>query len=464
MIPVILSGGSGTRLWPLSRQAFPKQFCEFIDESLYARTARRLMPLGSLWTITTQDLKVLTNKSLKTLELPVGQAIYEPCARNTAPAIALMCHVFKMRGWGEEVVGIFPADHLIGNDDEFVRVVREGARIAALGEVVTLGIAPTFPATGYGYIETSGNYTSEASKDGSSSALRAVGFREKPSAEVAAGFISRGGFYWNAGMFIFKVNRMAELFQEHAPLIWNAFAGLKEDLSNLDAIYPTVQSLSIDYAIMERLTSHVCLPCHFEWNDLGSWDAIAEVYDKQVPQALNTVSVNATGNFVMPFGGKTYALVDVDDLIVVDTADALMVTRKGSSEKVKDVVAQLKLGNGNRATQHVFEVRPWGSFETIRDSDLFKSKTIRVDQGEQLSYQSHNKRAEHWIIARGSGEVVLEDKVIPVSPGSHVYIPLMAKHRIRNTGIETLEFVEIQLGSYFGEDDIVRYEDSYGRK
>jgi mannose-1-phosphate guanylyltransferase/mannose-1-phosphate guanylyltransferase/mannose-6-phosphate isomerase len=461
MIPVILSGGSGARLWPVSRLSMPKQFCEFLDESLFAKTVKRLKPLGSPWVVTVNELKVLTERALKEAGVPREQALYEPMARNTAPAIAFLCKVLELRGLAGEVVGIFPADHLIDDEAGFHAAVRSGAKIAASGAIVTLGVKPTYPATGYGYIETA------SVVQGGGTALRAVGFREKPNETTAREFISRGGFFWNAGMFIFKASQMIQLLSQHAPTVWEPFKLLKADLSNLSDVYSVVMAISIDYAVMERLNEHVTIPCTFEWSDLGSWDAIAEVLgsspaDKGTQLTL-PIEVEGRANFVFPIEKKIYALVGVDDLIVVDTDDALLVAKRGKTERVKDVVDLLKSRSVPTATQHTFEVRPWGRFSVLADADDFKSKTITVDPGQQLSYQSHEKRAEHWIIVKGSGEVVLDGETIQVSAGKHVLIPLQAKHRIRNTGQVPLMFVEVQLGSYFGEGDIKRYEDDYKR-
>lgn len=462
MIPVILSGGSGSRLWPVSRQSFPKQFCELLDESLYTKTLKRLLPLGSPWTVTVRELNVLTERSLKENGVPVEQVIYEPFGKNTAPAIAVLCKVFEMKGWADEVVGIFPADHLIDDEAAFHQAVRVGGVIANDGHVVTLGVHPTYPATAYGYIETTGPFRETSAK---SFALRATGFREKPNESTARDFIVRGGFYWNAGMFIFKVSKMADLIRQFVPDIGHLVDGLKSDLGHLDEIYQAVRSISIDYAVMERLPSHVCIPCSFTWNDLGSWDAIAEILKPTPDTAENLVEVgNSADNFVYPIPKKTYGLVGVEDLIVVDTQDALLIAKKGESERVKEVVETLKKGVNAVATQHQFEVRPWGRFQILSDSMDYKSKTITVDPGAQLSYQSHAKRAEHWVIVKGAGEVVLDDEIIPVQAGQHVYIPMGTKHRIRNTSQNPLEFVEVQVGTYFGEDDIVRYQDEYKRK
>jgi mannose-1-phosphate guanylyltransferase/mannose-1-phosphate guanylyltransferase/mannose-6-phosphate isomerase len=402
-------------------------------------------------------MKVLTERSLKHTGVASEQAIYEPCGKNTAPAIALLCRVFEMKGWSEKVVGIFPADHLIEDETRFQEAVHLGELMAEQGKVVTLGVAPNYPATGYGYIETAGRV---AATEG---ALLAVGFREKPNESTAREFIARGGFYWNAGMFIFKVETMKSLLKAHVPDIWRLFSDLLPDLSNLTEIYKEVRTISIDYAVMERLPDHICIPCQFDWSDLGSWDAVAEILATKSDFINSQVSVDAKNNFVFPMSGKTYGLVGIDDVIVVDTPDALLITKKGTSERVKEVVDRLKTDSVASGTQHKFEVRPWGSFQILHDAAEFKSKTIIVDPGAQLSYQSHSKRVEHWIFVKGCGEVVLNGENVPVEAGKHVFIPVGAKHRVRNNSSAPLEFVEVQLGSYFGEDDIVRYMDDYQR-
>lgn len=484
-VPAIISGGSGTRLWPVSRQSYPKQFAEIFGDglgnSLFARAAARVMPLGTPWTITVEDLRTLTEKALIVEGLSREQALrhtlYEPRGRNTAPAIAFLCRALEIHGHKDAVVGVFPADQLIEDEEKFRSTVLEAAEIAARGEIVTLGITPTFPATGYGYIETTGLFD----KTMSSTAMKATRFCEKPNEAKAREFIGSGGYFWNAGMFVFKLSKMIELLKEHAPKVWLPFEDLKADYSNIKDIYDRVESISIDYAVMEKLSSHVTMPCDFAWNDVGSWDAIADIKQGKhavlassalaqgtsASEATAAIQISSENNFVFPTDQKTYAFVDVDDLVVVDTQDATLIVKRGRSEKVKDVVDRLKSFPpmaAKRATQHAFEIRPWGKFEVLKDTPDFKSKVISVDPGAQISYQSHEKRAEHWTIIKGRGEVVLNDETIPVAAGSHIFIPVKAKHRIRNTGSEPLTFVEVQLGTYFGEDDIVRYEDSYGRR
>lgn len=461
MIPVVISGGSGTRLWPVSRQSMPKQFCDFLDESLFTKTLKRVKPLGVPWTVTVRDLKVLTEKSLRELSLPKEQTVYEPFGNNTAPAIALLCRVLELRGLEQEIVGVFPADQLIGDDKAFHTAVELGTRFAAKGEIVTLGVKPTGPATGYGYIETSGPV------DPGSTALTAVGFREKPNLDTARDFLNRGGFYWNAGMFIFQVSTMSKLLKAHAPDVWAPFTALKTDLSNLEEIYVAIKgnrkaAISIDYAVMEKLPNHVCIPCDFAWSDLGSWEAVADELAER-PTLPTITDLDGKTNFVFPVEGKTYGLIGVSDLIVVDTPDALLLAKRGETERVKEIVDRLKAKNNSTSTQHRFDIRPWGRYEILGESPDYKAKIIVVEPGMQLSYQSHQHRAEHWIVTAGRGEVILDGQTIPVQPGTHVHIPFQSKHRMRNTGTKPLHFVEVQLGTSFEESDITRYEDDFQR-
>lgn len=451
MIPAILSGGSGTRLWPVSRANFPKQFCDLFDDSLQSLTIKRSLKLGTPWIVTGAALKTLTEANLKDLHLQNVTTIYEPVAKNTAPAVAVLAHVLVQRGMGEEVVGVFPSDHLIQNTAAFYNAVAEAEVLAQKGFIVTLGIKPDHPATGYGYIQ----------KDRSTN--KVLKFHEKPSLETAEKFLASGDFFWNAGMFIFKAKTMLEKFQKLQPDIYKIVSQLKADMSNLNEVYAQFPSISIDYAVMEKLSSEelACIPADMAWSDVGSWDAVAQVNEGQ--HGPKSLEVKGHDNFVFGRENKMYSFVGTDDLIVVDTEDALMVVKKGESQEVKQVVEALQKQGSSLIKDHVFEKRPWGAFEILRDTEHFKSKVITVNPMSQLSYQSHSKRAEHWIITRGEGEVVLNDQVIPVKTGSHVFIPTQAKHRMRNTSETVLEFVEVQLGSYFGEDDIVRYQDDYKR-
>lgn len=464
MIPVILSGGSGTRLWPVSRANYPKQFCDFYDRSFLRNTIDRLAPFNKPYIVTVKEMQHLTNRTAKESQIPLEQLVFEPLAKNTAPAVALICHLLQQKGLGGEIIGIFPADHLITDEKAFAQAVELGIACAQEGNVATLGIQPRYPATGYGYIETK----SEKSKTkGSLAAFKVQGFREKPDLKTAEDFCSTGRHFWNAGMFIFKVSVMAEHFRQLLPNVWKHISAIKLDLSNANYQYALVESVSIDYGIMEKLEQQVCIPCDMGWSDVGSWDELARL-GEEFPQLKtgNTAHIfneKSGNNYVFSIRQKVVGLVGVEELIVVDTPDALLIAKKGESQKVKELVEQMKQAGESVALEHPFETRPWGGFEVLADREEFKVKTITVDPGAQLSYQSHEKREEHWLVVQGQAEVTLNGEKKNLISGQYIHIPLGAKHRIRNTGTRTLKFVEVQTGSYFGEDDIVRYQDDYNR-
>lgn len=464
MIPVILSGGSGTRLWPVSRASYPKQFCEFYDKSFLRESLDRMKDFDPPMVLTVSSMQALTERTLKEMGLDSSHAIYEPMGRNTAPAVALCCHYFASQGKTDEVVGIFPADHLITDQKAFYEAVKLGEACAKEGEVVTLGIQPRYPSTGYGYIEvTNDKFKSENSL----TAYMVKGFHEKPNQTTAQRFIDQGNYYWNAGMFIFKVQTMVELFQKHLPEVWKKISSIKTDFSDAKYAYANVESVSIDYGIMEKLERQVCIPCDIGWSDVGSWDELARL-SEEFPELRNDgmasiFSENSQNNYVFSIRNKVVGLVGVNDLIVVDTPDALLISQKGKSQGVKELVGQIKNAGLPEATEHPFETRPWGKYEVIADKEKFKGKIITVDPGQQLSYQSHKKRSEHWVVISGQAEVVLNGDTHALEAGQAIEIPSQAKHRMRNPGSEPLVFVEVQTGSYFGEDDITRYEDDYNR-
>jgi mannose-1-phosphate guanylyltransferase/mannose-6-phosphate isomerase len=463
LIPVILSGGSGTRLWPLSRTKFPKQFCEILEKPLQTLTIERLQKFGSGILITSEKLKDMTERDIIHNHLKLEKVLYEPMGRNTAAAVALSCKYFEMTGRSEEITGVFPSDSLVQNNTAFEKAVQVAARSAQDGFVVTLGIKPRSAETGFGYIQVKERALN------TEKATEVLRFHEKPTIEKAQSFVADGHYFWNAGIFIFKVSKMIEHFQTHEPEMWQQISGLKSDLSNLKEIYSDIKNISVDYAILEKLTSNQlrCVPCDIGWSDVGSWDALVEVTEanpyeenglKQKP-----VQISAKGNAIFSKEKKTYGFVGCDDLIVIDTADAAVICKKGESQKIKDLVEVLKTEDTKIVSEHVFENRPWGRFEVLRDESHYKSKVIRVEPGQKISYQSHAKRAEHWIIVKGEALVVLNDKEIVVKQGEHIFIPQQAKHRIMNRTNSLVEFIEVQVGSYFGEDDIQRYQDDYGR-
>jgi mannose-1-phosphate guanylyltransferase/mannose-6-phosphate isomerase len=464
MIPVILSGGSGTRLWPVSRASYPKQFCEFFDGSFLGNTIHRLKALGDVHILTVATMADLTQRAVIREGLKPENVILEPMGKNTAPAVALLCHVLSQRGLAGEVVGVFPSDHLIADESAFHQAVRLAENVARQGYVVTLGVQPNGPATGYGYIEIS---EMEMGRDQGIAAFGVKGFREKPSTEVARTYLESGRHVWNAGMFVFRVSDMIAHFQKFQPRIWSKIGLIKPNFENASYNYALVDGISIDYGIMEKLDRQACVPCDMGWSDVGSWDEMARIaeeasslHSQSRAEVFNHESEN---NFVFSVENKVVGLIGVTDLILVDTPDALLAVRKGSTQKVKELVDAMKEAGQREATVHPFETRPWGRFEVLADEPDYKAKKIFIDPGGRLSYQSHTRRSEHWVIISGRAEVTLNEKKTLLDPGQSVHIPLGAKHRIRNAGSGTLIFIEVQTGEYFGEDDIVRYLDDYNR-
>ncbi len=464
MIPVILSGGSGTRLWPVSRASYPKQFCEFFDGSFLGNTIQRLGAIGDIYILTVKSMEALTHRAVKRNGLRSENVIFEPMGKNTAPAVALLCHILEQRGLGESVAGVFPSDHLIADEDAFVRAVKLAETVAQKGYVVTLGVQPKSPATGYGYIEVTEDIVA---RQGDLLVHGVKGFCEKPNIHVAKSYLDSGRHFWNAGMFVFKVSDMIEHFKKYQPQIWAKISQIHADFSNAEYNYALVESISIDYAIMEKLEKQACVPCDMGWSDVGSWDEMARLAEEtsslQSQSQAEIFNHNSDNNYLFTVQSKVIGLVDVTDLIVVDTPDALLIARKGASQGVKELVEAMKEAGQPEATSHPFETRPWGRFEILADEIDYKAKKITIDPGAQLSYQSHHQRAEYWVVISGQAELTLDEKKMAMQPGQSVYIPVGAKHRMKNSGNAPLVFIEIQTGAYFGEDDIVRYLDDYNR-
>ena len=457
MIPVVLSGGSGTRLWPVSRRSWPKPFCDLFDEPLYSKTLRRLLPLGSPWTVTVQALQGCTREVCRQVGLPDAQVIYEPFARNTAPAIALLCRLFTRWGRGGEVVGVFPADHLVQDAKGLRRAVELAAEFAIKGEVVTLGMTPTRPAVTFGYIET----VDGAPMRESPRILTAKRFVEKPDEATSRRLLAAGNCLWNAGIFVFRVDAMVVHFQSLLPDLWRRIESLDATCSNLASVYEEIEPLSFDRGILERLDSLSCIPCDVGWSDVGSWEEVSALSNG----GAQVFTAAADNNFVYPQDSKVYGLAGVDGLIIVDTGDALLVTRKGQSHRVREIVEAVRQQGLPAATQHDhrFDSRPWGRYEVLAESDHFKAKIITVAPRGRLSYQSHERREEHWIVVRGAGQVILDDVARDVKTGDYIHVNKGRRHRMINPHDSDLQFVEVQLGSYFGEDDITRYQDDYQR-
>ena len=460
MIPVVLSGGSGTRLWPVSRASWPKPFCNLFDEPLYLKTLKRLLPLGDPWTVTVQALQARTREACRQVGLTDAKLICEPFGRNTAPAIALLCRLFTLRGKGGEVVGIFPADHLVHDDEGLRQAVALGAECAAKGEVVTLGMPPTRPAVTFGYVETAGAVPEQKAPR----VVTATQFIEKPDEATARRLLAAGNCLWNTGIFLFRVDAMVGHFQSLLPDLWHRIETIGGTCSDLVSVYEEIEPLSFDHGILERLDSLLCVPCDVGWSDVGSWEEVSALSNGGDPGA-HVFTADADNNYVHPQGSKVYGLAGVNDLIIVDTDDALLVARKGQSHRVREIVETAAQQGLPAATRHDhrFDTRPWGRYEVLAAPDHFKAKVITVAPHARLSYQSHQHREEHWIVVRGAGQVVLDGVSRDVETGDYVFVAKGCKHRMVNPFDSDLQFVEVQLGSYFGEDDITRYQDDYQR-
>ncbi len=461
---VLLSGGSGTRLWPLSREAYPKQFLALAGEhTMLQDTWRRVAPLATPAPIVVanEEHRFLAAEQLRLVGVQGADIVLEPVGRNTAPAIAAAA-LQAMAGGDDPLLLVLPSDHVVRDEAGFRDAVRAAVPAAAAGALVTFGIVPSAPETGFGYIQAGAG-------DGVRPVLR---FVEKPDADTAASYLQAGGYLWNSGMFLFRASRYLAELERFRPDILAAVRRAFEDAArDGDFIrlereaFSASPSDSIDYAVMEKTADARVLPVDIGWNDVGSWSALWEVSEQDEhgnSRHGDVIAVDSRNSYA--YARRLVALVGVDDLVVVETDDAVLVARKDRVQRVKDVVAQLKAGQRSHAVLHREVHRPWGSYDSIDQEDgCFQVKRIRVKPGARLSLQSHRHRAEHWIVVRGTARVTRDNDVFELHANQSTYIPLGARHRLENPGSEMLELIEVQSGSYLGEDDIVRYEDVYGR-
>lgn len=439
MIPVILSGGSGTRLWPVSRQKLPKQFCSIFEKSLQDKTFLRCRELGNPWLITSKKLEVLTERSLA--QLGAGdrtRVVYEPVGKNTAPAIAVLCKLAQNLNLENEVAGVFPSDHLIGKEKVFKDVVKFAAEVAEKNKVVTLGITPSYPETGYGYIQTKAVKLQER---GAFKAYSVVKFHEKPSLDKAKEFVSQQSFSWNAGIFVFKVAHMIELFKKHQPLMWSLVDALDTELSNLQEIYEKVQSISIDYAIMEKLSEEelACVPADFGWSDVGSWDAVSEMVPSQ-----QIIEVKSEGNFVFGDKQKSYSVIGADNLILVDTDDALLVIQKGQSQDVRYVVEALNQEQPRLTQEHTYVYEEWGYREKLKGASQSEATRLLVNPEGVLTDEQRRGSLCLWTIVAGEGMLIMSTGEQRLVSGTQVSLKAGEKFQVINTGKGELEIFEVQ--------------------
>ena len=468
LVPVLLSGGSGTRLWPLSREGFPKQFLPLIgDNSLLQQTAVRLAGLSRLAppiVVCNEAHRFMVAEQLRELSgsdgIEPGAIVLEPVARNTATSIAAAALVALDQG-GDPLLLVLPSDHQVRDEAGFRAAVEAALPAASEGALVTFGIVPTHAETGFGYIRAEAG-------DG----VRGVAeFVEKPDAERAAAYVASGDYFWNSGMFLFRASAFLAELERHEPAMLAACRASLEaarrdpDFLRLDAeSFAEAPSNSIDYAVMERTDRARVLPIDVGWDDVGSFTALWSLADRDEDGNAHhgdVIALDCRNTYA--HGDRLMALLGLDDVIVVDTDDALLVAHRDSVQRVKEIVGQLKAAGRGETQLHRKVYRPWGHYDSVDAAERFQVKRITVKPGARLSLQMHHHRAEHWVVVRGTARVTRNEDVFDLNENESTFIPLGAKHRLENPGSEPLEIIEVQSGSYLGEDDIVRFDDVYGR-
>lgn len=454
MTNLILCGGSGTRLWPISRTLMPKQFVKlFNDESLFQLTVKRnAKTCMKQCIVSNAEQYFLALDQLEESNFTNNLFLLEPVGRNTAPAIALACFALEP----EEIVLVTPSDHLIKDEEEYSKVLILAKEEASKDNLVTFGITPTYPETGYGYIEADG--------------LDVKSFKEKPDQSTAQSYIDQGNYYWNSGMFCFKAGVFLKELETYANKIYTSSKQAYEQANTEGMIRISHENMlaipedSIDYAVMEQSSKVKVIPSDIDWSDLGSFDAL----DLELPKDTNNntdnekhIAIDSKNNLIL--SNKTVATIDINDLLIVDTEDALLISQKGNSQKVKHVVQKLKDKNSELPTIHQTAHRPWGTYTILEESKGYKIKRIVVKPNKRLSLQKHFHRNEHWIVVSGTAKVTVEDETFLLSENESTYIKAGHIHRLENPGKIPLVLIEAQVGSYTGEDDIVRISDDFKR-
>lgn len=457
MTNIILCGGSGTRLWPISRTLLPKQFVKlFSNKSLFQLTVERNSKLcKSQFIVSNSEQYFLALDQLEELDKSNNNYLLEPIGRNTAPAIALACMSLEY----DEIVLVTPSDHLIKDEKEYEKVLKKAKEFAKDNKLVTFGITPTFAETGFGYIETLNEFDVKA-------------FHEKPDFDTATSYLKAGNYYWNSGMFCFKAGVFLDELEKYSPEIYNQSLNAFNNANKNEIIRIKHEDMmaipedSIDYAVMEKSDIVKVIPSNIDWNDVGSFDALFEELPKDKngnTKNDNHISIDSKNNLV--YGSeRKIATIDVEDLIIIDTGDALLVSKKGSSQKVKKVVEKLKESTSQLHNIHLTGHRPWGTYTVLEESNGYKIKRIEVKPGKRLSLQKHFHRNEHWIVVSGTATVTVGNEKKYVRPNESTYIKMGEVHRLENEGKIPVVLIEAQVGEYTGEDDIVRIDDDFKRE
>ncbi|WP_143732782.1 mannose-1-phosphate guanylyltransferase/mannose-6-phosphate isomerase [Microbulbifer sp. GL-2] len=467
MIPVILCGGTGSRLWPLSREAYPKQFLPLIgSETMLQATVRRLEGIQQLQApilVCNEEHRFAAAEQLQEIGHGAQTILLEPCARNTAPAIALAA-LAALEAGEDPLLLVLPADHVVADVTAFQKAAQTAQTLAGLGHLVTFGIVPTRAETGYGYIRRGEVLAAEA--------WRVAEFVEKPDTNTAESYLAGGEYSWNSGMFLFRASRYLEELKEHRSDILDAcrraFEGAVRDLdfTRVDGeAFAACAKESVDYAVMEPTESAAVVPMDAGWSDVGSWLGLWELAERDADDNLlqGDVLLQDSESCLVRAESRLVSLLGVKDLVVVDTDDALLIAEKQRVQDVKKLVSSLKRSGRSEARRHRKVDRPWGYYDSIDAGPRFQVKRIVVKPGQQLSLQMHHHRAEHWIVVRGTAKVTRGDEELLITENQSTYIPLGVVHRLENPGTIPLELIEVQSGSYLGEDDIVRFDDDYGR-
>lgn len=465
---LILAGGSGTRLWPLSRKGYPKQFLKLNgDNSFLQQTVKRLLNI-----IPPQDIVIVTNDNYRfhvkadLREVGIDRdegLILEPASKNTAPAIALgIKYCMERLGCkGDDVIFVSPSDHIIRPAERFSEYVIASERVAKEGYIVTFGIRPARPETGYGYIKVRGNKNREQ-RGFSGRYFYVERFVEKPDIETAKRYMEEGNYYWNSGMFAFSIETMVDELERYTPEIGKALQG---DYDGMVSSFYKMPDISIDYAVAERSDKTVTIPLDLYWNDIGSWDSLYDAMERDKDGNIkigDVVAMDTKGTLIL--GNKRLiSTIGLEDHLIVETDDAILIAKRGEAQKVKEIVNRLKGVKRREIEEHVTVYRPWGSYTVLEEGPRYKIKRIVVNPNGRLSLQMHYHRSEHWVVVEGTAKVKIGDKEISLHENESAYVPKTTLHRLENQGKVPLEIIEVQNGEYVGEDDIERYEDDYGR-